>query len=116
MARTTRRSRRRRSATKPEETTEAYKEALAQAATHEYRKFRETILQRDDHRCQMCGRRARLLDVHHIERKKDKPELVMVASNVIALCRKCHRTHVTGNERRYAYIFRTLLALRGYGG
>lgn len=58
-------------------------------------KTREKVLDRDDHRCQTCGRRGpsegglASLHIHHIERNPDgrgEHEL----SNLTTMCRACH--------------------------
>ena len=56
---------------------------------------RETVLDRDGHRCQFCGKRgpgaggAAKLQVHHIEREPEDRE-VHAVSNLTTLCRSCH--------------------------
>lgn len=58
---------------------------------------REAALARDDYRCQQCGLSRTQLDrnpdVHHIERVRDfeDPEEAHRLSNVVTLCRSCHR-------------------------
>lgn len=41
--------------------------------------------------CEYCGRR-KMVDVHHIQSVKDRPDLAGVSSNFLSLCRKpqCH--------------------------
>ena len=56
---------------------------------------REAVLDRDDHRCQICGRNGPTngglvdLEVHHIERGPDGMEQHDTA-NLTTLCRSCH--------------------------
>lgn len=54
-----------------------------------YRKWRKGIINRDKV-CQNCGSKKDL-EVHHIKRFSDYPELRMCDDNAVALCRKCHR-------------------------
>lgn len=65
---------------------------------HLSKQKRETVLERDDRRCQFCGvteeqhkdERGRSLDVHHIIPRRaggsDRPE------NLLPVCVECHRT------------------------
>lgn len=57
--------------------------------TKEYKQFRESILKRDNYKCQMCGSDFRL-QVHHIKSKSQYPELIMDKDNCITLCLTCH--------------------------
>lgn len=58
---------------------------------------RRKALERDDHRCQICGRTSedigREPDVHHLTpvREHDDPQDAHRLDNVVALCRRCHR-------------------------
>jgi len=53
-----------------------------------YIKWRKTILERDNNKCQICGISANI--IHHIKDRKNYPELLMANDNVITLCRSCH--------------------------
>lgn len=44
---------------------------------------------RDDFKCVQCGS-SNKLEVHHIKRVKDAPELAFDLSNLLTLCRDCH--------------------------
>lgn len=44
---------------------------------------------RDGFKCVQCGERGRL-EVDHIQRVKDAPELAFVLTNLQSLCSKCH--------------------------
>ena len=44
---------------------------------------------RDGWKCVDCGARDRL-EVHHVERVKDRPELAYELSNLKTLCGRCH--------------------------
>lgn len=58
-------------------------------SSKEYKLFRESILQRDNYKCTMCGSDFRL-QVHHIKPKSKYPELIMDKDNCITLCILCH--------------------------
>lgn len=64
---------------------------------------RRQALQRDNHRCQQCGVPAESLgknpDVHHIVpvREYDDQQAAHRLSNVVTLCRSCHRNVESGN-------------------
>ena len=59
---------------------------------------RELIRIRDDHTCQLCGKKweegQRRLDVHHIDCEKEKTRQVdnleKEQHNLVTLCHKCH--------------------------
>lgn len=52
--------------------------------------FRLRILERDEYTCQQCGKRKDL-DVHHIERRSQRPDLIEEENNCVTLCRSCHK-------------------------
>ena len=54
-----------------------------------YRKWRESVLDRDDYQCTQCGC-AVDLQVHHIKDFAKYPSLRFEVSNGITLCRSCH--------------------------
>lgn len=56
-----------------------------------YRHFREAVLERDGHTCQMCGTKNGTMNVHHIKPFSRYPELRVDVNNGITLCTKCHR-------------------------
>ena len=59
----------------------------------QWRKKRELILRRDGYRCQECRRYGRITQantVHHIKHLEDRPDLALVSSNLVSLCRACH--------------------------
>lgn len=63
----------------------------------EWWQIRRQARKRDNHECQVCGREkeemGREPDVHHIKpiREFEDPQEAHVLSNVISLCRSCHR-------------------------
>ena len=59
----------------------------------QWRRKRELILRRDGYRCQECRRYGRITQantVHHIQHLEDRPDLALVSSNLVSLCRACH--------------------------
>lgn len=66
-------------------------------------RVRKRALARDEYQCQKCGRSSddlgRNPDVHHIERVRDfdDPSDAHRLSNVVTLCRSCHRHVEAGN-------------------
>lgn len=44
---------------------------------------------RDGFRCASCGSRERL-EVHHLQRVRDRPDLAFELANLRTLCRDCH--------------------------
>lgn len=71
--------------------------------SHGWSKIQRAALVRDDHECQVCGKKkeeiGRNPDVHHIEpvREFDHPGDAHTSDNVICLCRSCH-TDVEGDD------------------
>lgn len=52
--------------------------------------MQEQIFIRDDYTCQICNQRGGKLQVDHIKRWSDYPELRFVESNCRTLCMACH--------------------------
>lgn len=61
---------------------------------------------RDNYTCQLCKKKKRpySLEIHHIKRWADAPLLRYAESNLITLCRKCHKS-ITGKEVYYERYF-----------
>ena len=69
----------------------------------EYRTWRETILQRDNWTCTLCGQRGGKLNADHIKRFADFPELRFAVDNGRTLCAGCHKnTDTWGNKKQRA--------------
>jgi HNH endonuclease len=68
-----------------------------------YLAWRRSVLERDDYRCQACGRHCRKyergLAAHHIKSWADHPESRFDVNNGMTLCRECH-LKLHGRERR----------------
>lgn len=61
--------------------------------------WRQTVLERDNHTCQKCGRKG-LLQAHHIKQVEFYPELELETDNGKSLCFSCHRG-VPAKRRHY---------------
>jgi 5-methylcytosine-specific restriction endonuclease McrA len=57
----------------------------------EWRVVRLLALRRDGFQCRHCGARRRL-EVHHVKRVADHPELAFDLGNLMVLCARCHTT------------------------
>ena len=69
-----------------------------------YKKWRFKVFRRDKFTCQVCHRKRSKdvsIEVHHILRKVDFPQLTLCVTNGITLCTQCHRK-VTGDE--YSWV------------
>jgi DNA-binding XRE family transcriptional regulator len=75
------------------------------------KRFKESIRDRDDYTCQLCGCEqllgGRKLDVHHIHYDKEN-----CAPDVVALCRSCN-INVNGNRDYWEQYFESQLLERG---
>lgn len=66
-------------------------------------RVRRGALERDEYECQNCGKTkgeiGRNPDVHHLERVRsfEQPQEAHTLSNVVTLCRSCHRNVEAGN-------------------
>lgn len=71
----------------------------------EYLQIRESIRERDNHTCQLCGKTkesdGRKLSVHHIDYNKDNCD----PRNLITLCNSCN-AEVNGDREVWMCIFR----------
>jgi hypothetical protein len=55
-------------------------------------RFRREVRQRDSYTCQYpgCGEHSKRIDVHHIAKRSQRPDLKFTVSNGICLCREHH--------------------------
>jgi len=63
--------------------------------------IRKRVLKRDNWTCSQCGHISKEnyeMEVHHVKKVKDYPELEFEASNCITLCYKCHKKR---HSKRY---------------
>lgn len=56
-----------------------------------YREVRQKVLKRDGRKCKNCGDAKGSIEVHHIKKWADYPTLRYEVSNMICLCKVCHR-------------------------
>lgn len=63
-------------------------------------KVKKKCKERDDEKCQVCGKEQGIIDVHHIRpvRKFDDPNDAHTLDNVVCLCRSCHMGVDHGNK------------------
>jgi hypothetical protein len=59
--------------------------------SYKYRKWRDSVLQRDNYTCQECSYKGKNLNVHHIKHFSDHEELRYDIGNAVTLCELCHR-------------------------
>jgi hypothetical protein len=72
-------------------------------STGELKRWRIAVLKRDNYSCQNCGNRERL-EVDHIKRWHEYPELRHDINNGRTLCHDCHKkTKTYGNYRHGRY-------------
>lgn len=58
---------------------------------------RKQALKRDNNTCQNCGNPGN--DVDHIQKRSTHPELKYELSNLVTLCRPCHRARHDAEEK-----------------
>jgi len=56
-----------------------------------YKDWQKKIYKRDKRTCQICHRKFKEMDAHHIKTFKDYPEDRYKTKNGICLCKECHR-------------------------
>lgn len=57
------------------------------------RRFKREVRERDNYTCQFpkCGYYSKHIDVHHIAKRSQRPDLKFESSNAVCLCREHHR-------------------------
>jgi 5-methylcytosine-specific restriction endonuclease McrA len=78
-----------------------------------YKAWKFAVMKRDQWICGSCGRKGGEVQVHHIKRWADYPELRYVVSNGITLCKVCH-DEVTGREEQFEEQFRRAVAFKSF--
>lgn len=70
------------------------KDIEATTKSSRWKSLRAEILRRDNGCCLLCFKRGiieyRTLQVHHIVKRVDNPELIYEPSNLVTVCRQCH--------------------------
>lgn len=67
--------------------------------SNRYKEWRRSIFGRDDSTCQLCGIRDSL-EVHHIKKYSEYPELRFDICNGITFCKECHSS-MKGKEELF---------------
>lgn len=65
-----------------------------------FKKTKEEIKKRDKHKCQLCNKRKKWLEVHHIRTWAGNVRLRFDPLNLICLCFDCHKK-IKGKEDYY---------------
>lgn len=73
-------------------------------------KWRREVRQRDNYTCQYpgCGKHSKRIDVHHIAKKSERPDLKFEASNGVCLCREHHDWTDTDLQKAIALGLRNI--------
>lgn len=75
--------------------------------TPEWKQWRISVFRRDKFICVLCNKKGcKLLDPHHILRKKEHPNLIYDIDNGVTLCRPCHLA-VTRKEDQFVHKFQS---------
>ena len=69
-------------------------------------RWKNEVLERDNHTCQLCGCNDEdaILHIHHIKKYSEYKHLRTDINNGITLCNKCHN-EIFGREEEYEDIF-----------
>ena len=57
----------------------------------DYKEWRNAVLERDEHTCQITGKKNIPLDVHHIHPKADYQDLALDVDNGVTISQEAHR-------------------------
>lgn len=74
-----------------------------------WKKCRKSVLLRDGFTCQVCFEAG--LDVHHIKKVNEHPELAYELTNLITVCKKCHDKKISKHEEQWETYFLSLIKL-----
>ena len=55
--------------------------------------IKKAVKQRDNHECQVCGEKDKILECHHVMPQSKYPDLIHDSSNIITLCQRCHSAY-----------------------
>ena len=77
-----------------------------------YKLWRMDIFQRDWFTCQFpgCGYKGKDIQAHHIQRVKEKPELLLDKNNGITLCKSCHNK-TRHKEKYFEKLFNEIIKI-----
>lgn len=78
-------------------------EVARKRLTYQYRKWRESVLERDHHKCVICGS-TKDLEVHHIKPFAQFPEERLNIENGVTLCSACHKQVHKEKNSEWLYI------------
>ena len=76
--------------------------------SNQYRLWRESVLQRDNHKCAKCGGYGNV--AHHLDGFTEYPELRFNVDNGATLCKVCHKRF----HRQYSNINNTKIQFLSY--
>lgn len=80
----------------------------------EYRLWRKNVYKKDNHTCQICGRKNVRLNAHHIRGFASYIHLRTTVSNGITLCSTCHfNFHKKYGKESFPVIYETSLYKSG---
>lgn len=72
--------------------TDSQKEYRVYLQSDRWKKIRTYVKKRDKHKCRVCGKSKKYLEVHHVSYENSRTgPLHKEAGNCITLCRQCHR-------------------------
>lgn len=86
----------------------SWKDLESREVDPRYGEWRHKVLTRDGHKCQLCNKKKKRLEVHHIETWAKNEYLRFEERNGITLCKSCHYL-VTRNEDAYRRAFHTII-------
>ncbi len=70
--------------------------------------LRAEVLKRDKHKCRMCDKKKKKLQIHHIQTWASATALRFDVGNCITLCSSCHYS-IRGKEEYYQQFFYEIL-------
>ena len=78
-------------------------EVAKKRLAYSYRKWRESVMERDGRKCVICGATDDL-EVHHIKPFAKFPDERLNIDNGITLCRKCHKRVHKEKDSEWLYL------------
>lgn len=80
--------------------------------TPAYKSWRFNVFKDFEFTCCLCHRKGVPLQAHHIIRVAENPDLELVRTNGVCLCKDCHENKVNGHEKEYEDRFRNIVKQR----